>query len=225
MASLLQSLGLMAKPDPVEMAKEWQRKVKKEHRAAEREVRELERTEKSMILEVKKAAKLGDRAGGSVKVLARNVLQARQAKERARMACMQLNSVSMTLGHQVSMIKMSRCMEKSTEVMRAMNSAIRLPQLSADMLAMAKEMERAGLIEELVGDALALSEPTELEGEADKEVEKVLAELTVGLFGVGTEVATSKLPAKKAEVAVEEEKEEAVEEEGLEEMRARLQAL
>ena len=225
MASFLQSLGLVSKPDPVDQAKEWQRKVKKEHRAAEREIRELERTEQAMIREVKKVAKLGTRGGTAVKTLARNVVQARKAKEKAYMAAAQLNSVSMTLGHQVAMIKVSRCMEKSADVMRAMNDAIKLPQLSADMLAMAREMERAGLIEELVGDALALCEPTELEGEADQEVERVLAELTVGLFGEGTDVATAKkLPPKKVEEVVEVPKEE-IADESVQEMMARMQAL
>lgn len=135
-------------------SREWQRKIKREIRTSEREIKELEREEQKFIKECQKTAKLGARAGTAVKTIAKNVVMARKAKERACMTRAQLNSVAMTLTQQVSMIKVAKCMQKSTDVMHAMNDAIKLPHLNAQMMEMAKEMERAGLIEELIGDAL-----------------------------------------------------------------------
>ena len=52
-----------------------------------------------------------------------------------------------------------------------MNDAIKLPQLNKEMMSMAREMERAGLIEELIGDAMDdVMGGDELESEADEEV-------------------------------------------------------
>ena len=92
MSGLLVSLGLKAAPiDPVEQAKEWQKKIRSESRACDREIRSLEREEAKFIAEVKKVAKLGTRGGSAVKTLAKNVLVARKAKEQACMTRAQLN--------------------------------------------------------------------------------------------------------------------------------------
>ncbi|GMI40497.1 hypothetical protein TrCOL_g10994 [Triparma columacea] len=226
MTSILQKVGLKKKVDPVEQAKEWQRKIKKEMRQADREIRELEREEKKFIKECQKTAKMGSRAGSAVKTIAKNVVMARKAKERACMTRAQLNSVSMTLAHQMSTIKLAKCMNKSSEVMAAMNDAIKLPQLNKEMMSMAREMERAGLIEELIGDAMDdVMGGDELESEADEEVNKVLEELTMGMFEGQTEVTNKALPAREE---VTQEKEEEVGEEdneALDDMRSRLQAL
>jgi len=123
-------------------------------------------------------------------------------------------------------IKLAKCMQASSEVMSAMNAAIKLPQLNKEMMTMAREMERAGLIEEMIGDAMEdVMGGEEIESEADAEVEKVLEELTIGLFDGKTEVTNTALPQR--EVAREEVKEEAEEEdnEALDDMRSRLQAL
>ena len=93
-------------------SQEWQRKIKKEMRQADREIRELEREEKKFIKECQKTAKMGSRAGSAVKTIAKNVVMARKAKERACMTRAQLNSVSMTLAHQMSTIKLAKCMNK-----------------------------------------------------------------------------------------------------------------
>lgn len=53
-------------------------------------------------------------------------------------------------------------MGKSVEIMKVMNSLISIPELSATMQAMAREMEKAGLCDEIVGeafDALDVSPP------------------------------------------------------------------
>lgn len=203
--------------------REWQRKIKREIRTSEREIKELEREEQKFIKECQKTAKLGARAGTAVKTIAKNVVMARKAKERACMTRAQLNSVAMTLTQQVSMIKVAKVMAKSTDVMHAMNDAIKLPHLNAQMMEMAKEMERAGLIEELIGDALGDAfGGEELEEEADAEVAKVLDELTIGLFDSTGAVANTSLPTKQPEVGVETYE---AEKEELDDMKARLQAL
>lgn len=54
-------------------------------------------------------------------------------------------------------------MKRSTAVMGAMNKVVKLPELQKTMLEMAREMERAGLIEETVNDALEMGDGAEVE--------------------------------------------------------------
>jgi division protein CdvB (Snf7/Vps24/ESCRT-III family) len=61
-------------------------------------------------------------------------------------------------------------LQKSTEVMKAMNNLMKLPQLSQTLTTMAREMEKAGLIEEMVEDAL---DNEDIEDDVEEEVNKV----------------------------------------------------
>ncbi|GMI60537.1 hypothetical protein ScalyP_jg8556 [Parmales sp. scaly parma] len=223
MASLFQKIGFLKKPvDPAVQAKEWQRKIKREVRTTDREIQQMQREEDKFIKEVKKTAKLGTRGGTAVHTLAKNVVMARKAKERLYMQRAQLNSVGMTLAHNIASIKLSKCMSKSADVMKAMNDVINLPKLNVEMREMAREMEKAGLIEELIGDAIDDAVGgEELEEAASHEVNKVLEELAIGTFSAESEVATKSLPA----AAPAEEVQDQVADEEEDEMRARLQAL
>jgi len=69
-------------------------------RSADREIRELEREENKFIKECQKTAKMGSRAGNAVKTIAKNVVMARKAKERACMTRAQLNSVRCAQGRE-----------------------------------------------------------------------------------------------------------------------------
>ena len=116
-------------------------------------------------------------------------------------------------------------MAKNTEVMSAMNDLVKIPQLNKQMMDMAREMEKAGLIEELVGEAMedAMSNDA-LDEEADEAVNQVLEELTMGMFKDTAEVGHNKLPVKEVEVA-EEVEEEVVDNKEEEAMMRRMQAL
>lgn len=78
----------------------------------------------------------------------------------------------MQIQMQISTIKVAGCMQKSSEVLASMNKLIKIPELSQACQAMAREMEKAGLIEEMVGDAMDSVDNTD-EEEVDTEVQKV----------------------------------------------------
>jgi len=98
----------------------------------------------------------------------------------------------MQLSQNLSMMKVAGAMQKSAQVMAMMNNLIRLPQLNKVMMVMAREMEKAGLIEEILEDAVP--DDDELDEAADEEVDKVLEELTIGLKSAN--VATDALSSK-----------------------------
>jgi len=139
---------------------------------------------------VKELAKKGEM--GSVKHLAKELLKSRKTKERLYQSKAQLNSVSMQLTSGLSMMKLAGVMQKSTAVLGMMNQLVRLPELNKVMFAMSREMEKAGLIEEIINDTF---EDEELDEEADQEVDKIVEEITMPLKTA--KVAADALPAKQ----------------------------
>jgi charged multivesicular body protein 3 len=105
----------------------------------------------------------------------------------------------------IAMAKVSGSLRKSTEIMRLSNSLIKLPQISQTMREMSMEMTKvgcpvlwliiaelvqAGVMEEMLDDAMNIEEDEEVEMEADQEVDKVLFELTNGKLGQAGTVDT-----------------------------------
>ena len=60
------------------------------------------------------------------------------------------------------------------QVMKEVNNLMRVPELSATMQQMSKEMMKAGMIDEMMGDAIdGALDSEDMEEETDQEVEKV----------------------------------------------------
>eukprot|EP01125_Pyxidicula_operculata_P005452 TRINITY_DN1934_c0_g5_i2.p1 TRINITY_DN1934_c0_g5~~TRINITY_DN1934_c0_g5_i2.p1 ORF type:complete len:137 (+),score=37.10 TRINITY_DN1934_c0_g5_i2:327-737(+) len=103
----------------------------------------------------------------------------------------QINSVVMQLQHNLSTYKMAGCIKKSTEIMQIMNRIVSMPELQKTMMMMAREMEKAGLIEEVVEETMNLDDDIEDE-EVEEEVDKVLTELDLEVA-----TATPGVPGKE----------------------------
>merc|ERR1719329_602092 len=84
--------------------------------------------------------------------MAREIVNTRRQTERIYATQAQLGSVQMTLSTSISMMKVQGIMGKSVEIMQVMNKLINLPELKASMNEMAREMERAGLVDEIIGE-------------------------------------------------------------------------
>lgn len=91
------------------------------------------------------------------------------------------------------MLRMQGAIQNSTSVMTAMNSLIKVPEIQANMMKMAKEMEKSGMINEIMNETIDDALGTD-QTEVDKEVENVLYELTEGVLGLAPEVANNALP-------------------------------
>lgn len=119
-------------------------------------------------------------------------------------------------------LKVSGSLQKSTEVMQAMQRLVRLPEIAETMREMSKEMTKAGILEEMIEETFESLEDSEgIEEEAQGEVDKVLWELTDGKLGEAPAVPAAN-PASEPAASKAEESEE---EEDLDEMQKRLEAL
>ncbi len=222
------AMGLFGKskpPDPKLQCQEWCKKIRKEGYAMERQINGIKREEQKVTRSIKDAAKRGDK--DVCRVLAKEVVASRKAVKRLYTAKANLSSVELQIRQQASQLRVAGSLQQSTEVMKAMQQLVKLPELQKTMADMSKEMMKAGIIEEMMEDAMEnLEEEEELEDDVQAEVDKILTELTTDKIK-----AAPKLPeagsvdlVEPPEEVEEEEKEDEAEEE-IEEMQSRLQAL
>lgn len=205
---------------PQDMAKEWRRQLNHECRQLDKQVRKIQQEE----LKAKKAAKIAAKQDpGSVRILAKEIIHARQAVKRLITTKTQMNSVATQLSLQASQLKVAGAMKKSTDIMTGMNQLCKVSEIGQVMRAMSMEMTKAGLIEEMMSDTIdnALDDDVS-ESELDDEVKKVITEVTQDALK-GTEANRQRLPV--AQAVAEPEVGEDVEEEEDEDLNARLKAL
>lgn len=156
------------------------------------------------------------------KTYARELLRIRRQNARLTTSRAQLQSVQMQVNEAFSVRKIQGSLQKSAGIMKDVNTLVRMPELSATMRQLSTELVRAGIIEEVVDDALPNDELLEDElDEAESEVEKVLQEVLQGRL--------SKVEPIRPDIAEEEtatpEQEFEDQEETLAQMRGRLEAL
>ncbi|KZC08600.1 PREDICTED: charged multivesicular body protein 3 [Dufourea novaeangliae] len=219
-------MGLFGKSQdkhPKEMVQEWTHKLRKEGCLLDRQIRAIQREEEKVKRCLKEAAKKGDK--DVCKILAKEIIRARKACNKICTSKAHLNSVSLQMKNQLATIRVAGSVSKSTEVMQAMQSLVRVPKVAATMRELSKEMMKAGIIEEMLDETMdSIEDSEEVEDEADEEVDKILWEVTAGQLGKAPAVVTETPGSVVASTSAEEEVEEADDKE-LEEMKMRLQSL
>lgn len=155
-----------------------------------------------------------------LKTFARELVRIRKQNARLTTSRAQLQSVQMQVNEAFSVRKIQGSLKRSTGIMKDVNTLVKLPELSGTMHQLSTELVRAGIIEEMVDDAI--TDPNMLEEEeeeADAEVDKILQEILQGKLS----------QAQKPEKPLEEEPaaEDVFEDQEatLEQMRGRLEAL
>lgn len=139
----------------------------------------------------------------------------RRTIESMMTAQAQMNSIGMQLQSQVAIIKVQGAMSKSTEIMKLVGNLIKLPEIQESMLEMSREMIRSGMIEDSVNEALDSLNGDEVEAQAQVEMDKILAELSIEVTGRASAVPTSVFTkvgggvVAEAPAQVEEEEEDA----------------
>lgn len=161
------------------------------------------------------------------RTFAKELVRIRKQTARLHTSRAQLQSVGMQVNEAFSARKIQGSLQKSTGIMKDVNTLVRLPELSSTMHQLSAELVRANIIEEVVDDAITgLEDPDALEEEeeADSEIEKILQEVLKDQLSQAQSVAMSPVHNNISESPqVEEEPENP--EATLAEMRGRLEAL
>ena len=199
---------------PKEQQKKWKKDLRKQQRELDKQIRTAKRQETKVKKEIKKYAKSGDIK--IVGTLAKDIVKGRKLVERLYTAKAQINSVSMQLQNQVAMQRVTSAMGQSSQMMKSMQALVSIPDVRKAAMDMAREMEKAGLIEEMQEDMMEMMDPEDMDDEIAEEVDKVVTELTGNILDDADVVPQGKIQAQQQE---EQESSE------VREMEARLQKL
>jgi len=214
--------GRSKQADPKEQVNEWTKKIRKEGYQLDRQINAIKREELKVTKSLKDAAKKGDK--DVCAILAKEIVHSRKSQTKIYTAKANLNSVQLQMKGQLATLKVTGALQTSAEVMKSMQSLVKLPEIQKTMQEMSREMMKAGILEEMIEDTMeTLEEDEENETEVQAEIDKVLAELTAGALGKAPDALTDTLrpePEPEVELPGEEEVED-----DLEEMKTRLEAL
>ncbi|KAM4625409.1 charged multivesicular body protein 3 [Polymixia lowei] len=207
---------------PKDLINEWSGKIRKEMRTIDRQIRDIRREEEKVKRSIKDAAKKGQR--DVCIILAKELIQSRRAISKLYASKAQMNSVLLSMKNQLSVLRVAGALQKSTEVMKAMQSLVKIPEIQATMRDLSKEMMKAGIIEEMLEDTFeSMEDGEDMEEAAEEEVDKILFDITAGALGKAPSKVTDALPEMEPAGATAASEDES--EEDIEEMQSRLAAL
>jgi charged multivesicular body protein 3 len=162
-------------------------------------------------------------ATNETKTFARELLRIRKQSARLTTSRAQLQSVQMQVNEAFSVRKIQGSLQKSTGIMKDVNTLVRLPELTGTMRQLSMELVKAGIIEEMVDDTMPIDPLMEdEEDEANVEIDKVLQEVLHGKLSKVQKVRVDR-PVEEEPSAEEEIEDD--QEATLEQMRGRLEAL
>jgi charged multivesicular body protein 2B len=148
----------------------------------EREIRELDKQEKQVIMELKQRAKAvgGGTKDSALNALAKQLVQVRKQREKLFAAKAHIGAVGMHATSMASQVAAASALGSVTEAMGVANSAMDVKETMKIMQSFAMENERLEVKQEMMDDALIDAFDTdEVEEEADLVTSQVLAELGV----------------------------------------------
>ncbi len=161
-----------------EQARTAKREVTRSQRDLDREVVALERNEKELIAQVKKAAKQGDTAGTAI--LAKQIVRLRAQKDQLRGMKYNIGSVGMNIQTAATTSIMSETMVSATGAMTAMNANMNPAVVARTMAAFAQESAKMEMAQEVMDDALIDAFEDDAT-EVDAVVGQVLSEIGLDL--------------------------------------------
>ena len=185
----------------------------------DREIRELDRQEKQITIELKQRAKQTNNSNDpTLKTLAKQMVQIREQRAKLQSTKAQVGAMGMHATVAATQMAAVQAIGSVTDGMKAANKAVDMKETTKIMHEFTKQTETMAVKEEMMDDVLAdVFDSEGVEEDADQITSQVLAELGVELDSqmVGLNAPHTKLTA---------EEEEAVND-ALPDLKARLNAL
>jgi len=165
---------------PKEMLRDNQRALNKAIRELDRERANMQKQEKKVIQDIKKAAK--DNQMGAAKIMAKDLVRTRKYITKFYQMRTQLQAVGLRIQTLRSNQAMAEAMMGCTKAMRQMNQQLNLPQIQAIMFEFEKQSEIMDMKEEMFNDAIDDVMASDNDSEEEDEIlNQVLDEIGVGL--------------------------------------------
>jgi len=177
-----------------EIVREQKRTLDRSILQLERERKTLENDEKTLIINIKKAAQ-GNQLK-SARIMAKDLVRIRKHQEKFVNLTAQLRAISLQMTSMQSTQQLAESMRKVTRSMATLNRQMNLPALTKVMNEFAKQSEQMEMKQEVMGDAMEdAMDDAENEVESDEIVNQVLDEI-----GVKMNEDLVDAPGKKVEV-------------------------
>ncbi|THH09173.1 hypothetical protein EW146_g8763 [Bondarzewia mesenterica] len=167
---------------PAERLRQHQRALAKAQRELDRERTKLEQSEKKLIADIKKSAKVGQM--NACKIMAKDLVRTRRYVQKFYQMRTQLQAVGLRIQTLRSNQQMADAMRGATRAMKGMNRGMNLPAIQRIMNEFERESATMDMKEEMMSDAVddVMDEDLEdEEEEGDKFLKEVLDEIGVGL--------------------------------------------
>ncbi|KAJ5620329.1 hypothetical protein N7510_004313 [Penicillium lagena] len=219
-------------PDPATQMRKCNSLIRSNTRQLDRDLNQLKqldaKTRQFIVSSSKRAQRnpaQAKQATSETKTFARELVRIRKQTARLTTSRAQLQSVGMQVNEAFSVRKIQGSLQKSTGIMKDVNTLVRMPELSSTMHQLSAELVKAGIIEEMVDDAITDTATFEDEEvEADAEIDKILQEVLKGKLDQAA-APRPVTPTTETPVAEPEEEQFEDQEATLEQMRGRLEAL
>ncbi|KAF7640361.1 hypothetical protein Mgra_00000181 [Meloidogyne graminicola] len=163
---------------PQELLRQNKRALDKAMRDLDRERQRLEGTEKKVIADIKKMAKMGQM--DSVRIMAKDLVRTRQYIKKFIMMKANIQAVALKVQTLKSQDAMAQAMRGVTRAMSSMNRQLNLPQIQKIMNDFERQSEIMDMKEEMMSEAIddAMGDGDE-EEETEQVVQQVLDELGI----------------------------------------------
>ncbi|XP_002160596.2 charged multivesicular body protein 2b [Hydra vulgaris] len=166
------------KPTPKEVLKQQNREIRKTQREVTRDYSQLERQEKSIEIEIKKAAKQGNKQLATQ--LAKQLIVIRNQKTRNIGVKSKVTAIGAQMNTMQSNVKMAESIGSATKVMGVMNKQMNVEAMSNAMQQFEKESIKMNMADEMINDTLDnLFDESGDEEEQDAIVSQVLDEIGI----------------------------------------------
>lgn len=191
-------MNFLKKTTVKEEAKKAKREVGRSQRELEREKNKLEAEEKRLTKEIQRAAKKGGGGGGNngqVKILAKQLVQVRNAKTKLLQMHGNLGAVKTNMTMMAANETMATNLKKTGEAMSRANKVMNPQKLTKTMVEFERNMEKMNINEEMMNDTLSMLDDED-EEEADAITRQVLDEIGVNLDSELASAPTSNVASR-----------------------------
>ena len=153
-----------------EEMKEFQTSMRKETRDALREVDRQIWNADRLINEAKRDLEKKIKEGGdrnTLKMLAQNVMRAQGVKDKHLIHKTKVQQIEMSITEMTLNVQMAKTMGQASQMIGMVNSLANIPELSKNVQNMQMQMEKMGIVGEMVEDAMDMGdEDVELDDKA-----------------------------------------------------------
>lgn len=171
--------NILGKEKPLkEVLRENKRMIIRAIRELDREKNSLEREEKRLTMEIKKAAKDGQM--GAVKIMAKDLVRTRQYVTKFIEMRSHLQGCALKLQTVKSHHAMAEAMKSTASAMHKMNKAVDVPAINKMMAEFEKENMKTEIMQEIIGDTLDEA----LGGEENEEEEEAVVNQVLDEIGI-----------------------------------------